>query len=41
LLQSQISIKGSKGYFRAQMRHSISEVHNGERMHLELFSMIP
>jgi uncharacterized protein len=24
-------IKGSKGYFRAQMRHGISEVHNGER----------
>ncbi|MFL6432898.1 MAG: hypothetical protein ACJ71O_04080 [Nitrososphaeraceae archaeon] len=23
------------------MRHSISEVHNGERMYLELFSMIP
>ncbi|MFL6317802.1 MAG: 2OG-Fe(II) oxygenase [Nitrososphaeraceae archaeon] len=31
MLQSQISIKGSKGYFRAQMRHSISEVYNGER----------
>jgi hypothetical protein len=24
-------IKGSKGYFRAQMRHGVSEVHNGER----------
>ena len=24
-------IKGSKGYYRAQMRHGISEVHDGER----------
>ena len=24
-------IKGSKGYFRAQMKHGVSEVHNGER----------
>jgi hypothetical protein len=24
-------IKGSKGYFRAQMRHGVSEVHDGER----------
>jgi uncharacterized protein len=24
-------IKGSKGYFRAQMRHGVSEVHSGER----------
>jgi uncharacterized protein len=24
-------IKGSKGYFRAQMKHGISEVHEGER----------
>jgi hypothetical protein len=24
-------IKGSKGYYRAQMKHGVSEVHNGER----------
>jgi hypothetical protein len=24
-------IKGSKGYFRAQMRHGVSEVYNGQR----------
>jgi len=24
-------IKGSKGYYRAQMRHGVSEVHDGER----------
>ena len=24
-------IKGNKGYFRAQMRHGVSEVHDGER----------
>jgi hypothetical protein len=24
-------IKGSKGYFRAQMRHGVSEVHDGQR----------
>jgi hypothetical protein len=24
-------IKGSKGYFRVQIRHGVSEVHNGER----------
>ena len=26
-----IPIKGSKGYFQAQMKHGVSEVHNGER----------
>jgi hypothetical protein len=25
------SVKGSKGYYRAQMRHGVSEVHYGER----------
>jgi hypothetical protein len=24
-------VKGSKGYYRAQMKHGVSEVHNGER----------
>jgi hypothetical protein len=24
-------IKGSKGYYRAQMRHGVSEVHDGKR----------
>jgi len=24
-------IKGSKGYYRAQMRHGVSEVHDGRR----------
>jgi uncharacterized protein len=24
-------IKGSKGYFRAQMRHGVSEVRDGQR----------
>ena len=24
-------IKGSKGYFRAQIRHGVSEVHDGQR----------
>ena len=24
-------IKGNKGYYRAQMRHGVSEIHNGER----------
>jgi hypothetical protein len=24
-------IKGSKGYYRAQMKHGVSEVHDGER----------
>ena len=24
-------IKGSKGYYRAQMKHGVSEVHNGKR----------
>ncbi len=24
-------VKGSRGYYRASMRHSVSEVHSGER----------
>jgi uncharacterized protein len=24
-------VKGSKGYYRASMRHGVSEVHDGER----------
>lgn len=24
-------MSGSKGYYRAQMRHGVSEVHDGER----------
>jgi uncharacterized protein len=29
-------VKASEGYFRAQMRHGVSEVCNGERQVLEI-----
>ena len=35
-------IKGSKGYFRAQMRHGISELHGGQRhVPWNHFSLLP
>ncbi|MGI9011832.1 MAG: 2OG-Fe(II) oxygenase [Nitrososphaeraceae archaeon] len=30
------SLKGSEGYYRTQMRHGVSEVHDGERHTMEI-----
>ena len=33
-------VKGTKGYYRVNMKHGVSEIHSGEDTHLELFFMM-